>query len=822
MATRGRRGLLWLLAGGALALLAGRWVAGLYADWAFFHALGADVVWRARIGYTLTLAASAFVATALFAFANLFAVRQSIVSLVLPQKLLDLEFAEAVPTARLTAAAAALSVLIGIVFAALPHDWAQAALAWDAVSFGESEPYLNRDLGFYVTWIPWERALLQRATALYVAVTILVLVFYASTPSVRWSATGLYISTWVRRHLAVLAGLAVLLVGWAWRLGRYDRLVEGSGIWGDSAWHRAFAAYDHRIALPYLAAASFLTIPVAAVLVWALWRDLRRLAFGLLTALVLAGPVASAILPVVARDALTTPAARRREQPYLSTSALYTRRAYGVEEIAVSDTAADIARLTPEQLASFVASWEPKAIARSVRFDRRTQAEILTAWRGTPAGLEAIALRAGPPEAPLAPWMAERFVASRDAARGELTPALGTLASPLRGVLAHPAAGRYVLTADSSGRIEGPSFDRTVERVLLAWDLQDPRLVFRDPPRPRPVLVTSLNVHERVMRLAPFLAPGPTITPVVREDSLYWVTELFIASGDYPLSAAIRPFGAELQYARHAATAVVQAQTGHVWLVPAERPDAVMRSWMRRFPSLFTPLAGMPEWFARERPPAVDVMVVQGSGVAQVGFAGDSLGTPNLVMESAADIELDSAPPAPYQLHADGALGFGIALDIATAGRTRGALVARGGTVRRTEFLAATGVRWSTVLEDLQRAADVAGFGRGVPNSRRGHVQVIPTTLGVAYVQGFYEWPSDGAPRLLGVALTVGGRSQGGRTLAEAVGVRPATTGTLPDAIFRARVTALYEAMQAALRVGDWRAYGDAWAAMGELLGRRR
>ena len=34
MTTRFRRGLLGLLAGGALALLVGRWISGLYADWA--------------------------------------------------------------------------------------------------------------------------------------------------------------------------------------------------------------------------------------------------------------------------------------------------------------------------------------------------------------------------------------------------------------------------------------------------------------------------------------------------------------------------------------------------------------------------------------------------------------------------------------------------------------------------------------------------------------------------------------------------------------------------------------------------------------------
>jgi hypothetical protein len=43
----------------------------------------------------------------------------------------------------------------------------------------------------------------------------------------------------------------------------------------------------------------------------------------------------------------------------------------------------------------------------------------------------------------------------------------------------------------------------------------------------------------------------------------------------------------------------------------------------------------------------------------------------------------------------------------------------------------------------------------------------------------------------------------------------------LPPDAFRERVARLYDAMQAAQRASDWRAYGEAWSALGRLIGRQ-
>ncbi len=820
MTTRTRRGLFGLLAGGALALLAGRWISGVYADWAFFNALGFDAVWRGKAVAHSVLTAGAFAGVAVVAFLNFFAVRQSIVSLVLPQRLGDLEIAEAVPTQRLTVVAIVLALIVAVLFALLPHDWSGAALAWDRLSFRETEPYLERDLGFYVAWLPFERALQERTTIMLVTVGILVLAAYAATPSIRWNAAGLYVSAWVRRHLSVLTGGFILLVGWDWRLDRYERLSDGSGIWGETATHALFAAYDHRIALPYLGITSFLAAPIAAVLVWAGWRGYLRLSIALLSAMIVAGPVASAVLPLIARGPLSTADARRRERPYLSTSALFTRRAYGVDEIAGADTT-PLRTVEITEVSRRISAWDPAALSEIVAADPRGGVAAGLAWRASPDGLEALVLRHPAESGPTAErWTVDALRAPRSDAAGRPYVAAAVGEARINGVLVYPGASGFALASDTASRIAAPAFESTLARMALAWDLQDPRLLFRELPGLRPRLVTMRDVRTRVRRVVPFLAAGPTVTPVVRGDSLYWFVELFVTAAHYPLSEAVTADGDAVRYAKHAATAIVQAQSGRLMLVPTERPDPVMAYWLRRFPGMFTPFAGAPDWIREEGPPALDVMMVQGRALARVGFQGDSLGPRRLTRPDDADAELDAGAATQFQFGSDPSLGWALPVDLPWSGRTLGVLVARGGPVRRSEYHDFAGMGWTAVLSQLQSRADLAGFGRALPDMRRGRVQAIPTSIGPLWIQSYYQWPPDGAPSLAGVVVTTPRLTSGGRTLAEALGEPAPAEALAPDA-FRERVARLYDAMLAAHRSGDWRAYGEAWVALGRLIGRQ-
>ena len=224
----GRRVLIGAVGVSALVLLLGRWSASLYTDYLWFDSLGARDVWRARVVTTALLTSASCLVAATFAFINLYAVRQSVVSLVLPRRIANIEIGEEVPGKYLVAAVLGMSVLVGALLTFPTDRWHAALLARIGKSFGESEPYFAADLGFFVYWLPFEQSVHLWAIALLVVVVALVVVLYALTPSLRWERGALYVSAYVRRHFTMLGAVLLLLVAWSYRLGMYHLLSFGS------------------------------------------------------------------------------------------------------------------------------------------------------------------------------------------------------------------------------------------------------------------------------------------------------------------------------------------------------------------------------------------------------------------------------------------------------------------------------------------------------------------------------------------------------------------------------------------------------------------
>ena len=150
----GRRWLFILIAGVALTLLIGRAVAQVYTDYLWYASLGTAEIWRAKAASLVILRFVCGLAATLFVFANLYAVRQSVVSLVLPRRIGNIDFGEEVPRQQLTWTAALLSGLIGIGFAWSQRDWSMFLAARIGQPFGESDPYFAADLGFFVYRLP--------------------------------------------------------------------------------------------------------------------------------------------------------------------------------------------------------------------------------------------------------------------------------------------------------------------------------------------------------------------------------------------------------------------------------------------------------------------------------------------------------------------------------------------------------------------------------------------------------------------------------------------------------------------------------------------
>ena len=810
----------WLIAlVGALALLivVGRIVAEVFAEWTWYASQGALPLYQSMLAHQVALRGGAAIIAFSFAFANLYTVRKSIVSLVLPRRLGNIELAEAIEGRLLTLAVLALSSLLAILLTIPEFSWTSLALARSAVPFNELDPYLDRDFGFYIYHLPFERSAYLWAVVTMMLVTLVVVALYALTPSLRLERGRLYVSAYVRRHFAALAAIGLALLAWSYRLQLFALVSSGSGLNG------TFSAFDHRIAVPLLTGLALGSLVATVVVFWAGWHGYTRVAATILTVLIVAGPAGLSVLPRLAAWSSSDADVRSRERSYLATRILFTRRAYGIDRIVRADSV-HITLPLRETLALGTSSWDPSALIRAAEIDRHGFSGVATAWDETSGTLSAtVALR---PVGGVGRWeRAATDVISADE-RGRVLPHSTAAFDP---AMRQESAGYpvwvektppapFALIADSSGSIAAPPFSSWWQRLGHAWHLQHPQLFTADAPSPQPKLVLHRELRERIDALVPFFVQGPTLQAVAAGDSLYWLVDLFVTSVEYPLSEPLLFAGERTHYLQLAATAVVQAQTGRVLIVPRSKPEAVTRSWMRRYPWLFTTRALLPSAVNALWPPRIDWAAMQADALVHTGFHGDTIIPKRVAHASGSFTDAGADMPLLFLNQGDsGPLAWSQAI-LDSDERIIGALVARGGEVPRSEWHRVSGTTsWQTVLEKLLAAAGAAGYDHGIARGRRGTVQVLPTKTGFVYAQSFYDWPADGPPTLMGVAMYDGKTSVTGSTLAQALGViRPSTA--IGTAAFRSKVNALYEVMSNAMRRGDWIAFGDAYTSLGRLL----
>ncbi len=817
----------WLLAIGgiALALLAGRALSAAYADFRWYEAMGALPLWRARFATVSTLRlASGAVATA-FIFANLWAVRRTVVSLRLPRRLGNIEIAEEVPSPYLLAVAAAIAILFGALVTLPAETWTGFMLSRIGVPFNEADPHFQSDLGFYVYWLPVERELYYWSVIAALLVTVLVIFLYALTPSLRWERGRLHISNYVRRHLLVLCAVLMVTLAWSHRLDAFEVLLSGTGEGG------ALTPSDLDGRIPINLGLSVLTLVAAVMVVIFGWTGQVKIAFiGIATVLLLSLVLDRAIPPLIGRG---DPDSAERARAYVTTRTLYTRRAYGIDLVRTAAPAMLIPSRT--EAARAVAVWEQPALARWMSRSRESEGIThATAMTAAPSGVLATIVNApGPPSDTLAAgrWTLARVLASSADVRGDPvrtreSPRSARESNAIPTPIVYDGATSYVVVADTSGTLAAPALTTTMSRLAHAWSLQNFRLLVSAPARPTPRIIRRRGVRERVRALAPFFVQGRAVTPIAREGRLIWALDLYAASANYPVSQHITLGGEEFSYVRHAATALVDAYTGSVTLVADSALDPIGQSWVRRFPTLFSDWSGVPASIAAAIPPALDAAHVQAGILARHGRRGEI--APRGVLP--ADEGADSGLVAP----ASASIVFPISDESAAwtvpvlddAGGLRGVVIATGGRTRGTYWLERTGqaIRWHDVVDRLRQTRDSLPGRPREPSLRAGRVRIVPLGDRLTFVQSAYAWPPEGPPALVRVGVLDQDSVFVGRTLADAFGVTavidPNTAEPISDESLRNRATRLYEAMRDALGRGDWTAFGEAYDALGALLAR--
>jgi uncharacterized membrane protein (UPF0182 family) len=812
----------------ALILLGGKALAGIYVDYRWFAALGAEPVWWARVENLLILRGLSGVVATVFFFLNLYAVRHSVVSLVLPRRVANIEIGEEVPSRYLLLAVIAMSLLFGVLLAFPQDDWTSLALVRWGQSFREADPYFEYDLGFWMYWLPFETSLHVWSLIALLAATTVVVFLYALTPSLRWERGTLHVSGYVRRHLSLLGALLIFLLAWSYRLDGLGLLLNGTGPGG------AFTSADWKVGVPANFVLAFATGAAAVLVGWAAWTGQMRVAFVAVTAVLALSLGLRQFLPPLARRLAAPVDPELRESGYLATRAGYTRRAYAVDRVVAGEVAAArVALPSVREALQSVSEWDAAAVKRAL--ERRRQGIVTGAigWSADSSRLVAIAAqRPTGPDAvdPFASWTVTRVRAWSSDDRGGVVGVAGggvEEGGAMPAALVYDSATGPLVVSDRAGDVDAAEISRWPSRLAHAWDQQNLRLMFSDVDVREPRMMLHRDVHDRLRMLAPFFWQSAHVTPIAWRDTLYWTVHLYSATDYYPLSEHTRLGGEDVSYIRHAATAIVQAQSGHVTLVADSVLDPIAATWVRRFPALFSSWSAVPAAVGANIAPPIESAVAQAAMFARVGMRAEPSPAAHLPTTFGGDSTLFGGAWRPPSLTpADSRQAWTTPL-LDAADRVRGIVVSVGGTQPVTYWypFAEPGVRWPAVIERLMRVPETPAPPRDV-SLRRGPVRVVPLRGGsAAYLQTTYAWRTDGAPTVARVAVHGVGASRDsvafGLTVAEAVGVRPDSTDILAaitPATFRQRVTDLYAAMRDALRRGDWNGFGKSYEELGRLL----
>ncbi|HEX6576398.1 MAG TPA: UPF0182 family protein [Gemmatimonadaceae bacterium] len=527
-----RQRLAWAIAAAAAVLFTGRIVALLYADHAWYLALGAAPLWQEKVRDLFTIHLVSAVFAGLFALINIYAIRRSIVSLAFPRRLGNVEFGEEVPERALDIAALVLSAGVAIAMSFVVPSWRQLVALQTGTRFGEIDPFFQMDLSFYTAWLPLETSVYVWALTLLLVVSGLVIALYALTPSLRWQGRAFHVSTRVRRHLSVLASLFLLTMAWSYRLDGYELLIDGSGPDG------MFSYVDHQWMLPAYLSLTIGTVAAAALVLLSGWMGRVRAGFFTVSAVLIFSIALDLVLPSVVRRMGGTDLPAAHQRPYAATREAFTRRAYNLVR---GDTAA------------------PREVARFNSFaDSAKVARVMTL--------------------------------ARDSA------------------VVYPGAYGAALVRGVRD-VAAPPLGSGLRRLANAWAEQRLDLIWSSAPDASHI-ARRRDVSDRVHALFPLFATGSRPVPAYLGDTLTWVLEVYSASQTYPLSRHYNLAGTERSYFRHSGTALVNALTGRVTMVPAPSPDPIATAWRTRFPQNIR--AGAPdildELTATPRAPAAPLL----------------------------------------------------------------------------------------------------------------------------------------------------------------------------------------------------------------------
>jgi len=618
----------------ALLFVAGPSMVGYITDYWWYQETGFQTVYLVMIGAQARLFVLVTVASLAFLLPNVLVALRSIgegrpvfttregVPIRLPGKQQLRSIAVNVT--------AVLSVLVGL---AASSEW-MTWLSWQhATPFQQADPILGNDVAFYVFSMPMYQLVRGIGQGLVVIAALAAGALYLVSGNLTTGFPArVAIADSPRRHLAVLAGMFLLLFAWGAWLGRAELLLaEHPMIHGAS-----YADVHGRIP-----GATALTLAAVAAAALCAFAALRSLTWPIVAgaALCVVVSVGTEAYSTVLQRFFVAPNEQVREEPFIQHNIHATRKSFDIDDVETRDLTGD-ADLTPTDIAAnratvdnvrlwdhgplldtfgqlqeirtyydfvsvdndrYIIDGEQRQVMLSARelnsdaLPNRTWVnERLTFTHGygltlgpvnqvTQEGLPELFIRNLPPETSAGLDVTEPSIYF-----GQLSNEY--VIAPTRTKEFHyPKGDENVFTHyNGTGGVPIASLWR---KVLFALRFGSYQILLSDDMTDQSRILINRNIRDRVRLIAPFLSFDSDPYLVLSEGRLIWFYDAYTTSARYPYAT---PVARGLNYIRNAVKITIDAYDGTTTLYLADDRDPLAATYARAFPGIFKPLADMP------------------------------------------------------------------------------------------------------------------------------------------------------------------------------------------------------------------------------------
>lgn len=579
-------------------------------------------------------------------FVNLRIVATTLGGIQIKRRFGNLEISEQLPRSYVIWTLLGASALLALWFgAAVPASTGiQTLMLVHADAWGLSEPFLGRDVGFYVFWVPVLGSIITFALVGVFLLFTLTTAGYAATGALTWGRGKVVAALLPRVHLGALLGAFLLLLGARLWLGRYLLLLDGtSGVQG------IFGFADAQARLPGLQTLGVICVAAGFVMVWAAWKNRGVPLVAAAVTTVLATLVIGQFYPAVVQRFQVEPNELDRETPYIEENLAFTRVGFGLDGLErrpfLYDAEEAVDWGAAAQQFAGLPVWNRPALETAFRqiearfpyydfpqvsFDRYASPEgpvavALSVREVDPAGIQdpnwqnlhlrelyvagmgAVAAAAATKTPEGRPSMLLSGIPPTGAGAGPRIPGLalprpqvyyGARTQPH--AVINPGPDQFLSPDGTPGEpgVDFPagitlsSFLRT---AALAWRFRDTNLLFAREVHGDSRFVFRRRVIDRARAVAPFLRFPEAPYPVVADGRIVWILEGFTGTRAFPLSSThelqfLRP----VTYARNSIKVTVDAVTGRTDFYRVPIDDPLADAYQGAFPGLIKAMDEMP------------------------------------------------------------------------------------------------------------------------------------------------------------------------------------------------------------------------------------